>query len=304
MNQLSNLGRRITRDKYLLLLFAPAFIYFVIFRYVPMFGLVISFKDYNLMKGIWESEWAGLKWYIQFFNNPDAFIIIRNTFLLGIYRLLFGFPFPILLAIMLNEIRLSMFKRFVQTVSYLPHFISTVVVAGMVTIFLSPTTGVVNQIIGFFGVSPINFLQEAGWFRTIYIASDIWQDIGWSSIIYLAALAGIDPRLYEAADIDGAGRWKKMVNVTLPGIMPAMIILLILNIGKMIDIGFEKVFLLYNPATYETADIISTYVYRVGIVQGNFAYGTAIDLFMGIISLIFVVSANSASRRLGDTNLW
>ena len=304
MNQLSSLGKRIVRDRYLLLLFAPALIYFIVFKYFPMLGLVISFKNYNLMKGIIDSDWVGLKWYIQFFDNPDAFKIIRNTFLLGIYRLVFGFPVPILLAIMLNELRLSIFKRFVQTVSYLPHFISTVVVAGMVTIFLSPTTGVVNQIIGAFGISPVNFLQEAGWFRTIYIASDIWQEAGWSSIIYLAALAGIDPRLYEAADIDGAGRWRKMLSVTLPGIMPAMVIILILNIGKMIDIGFEKVFLLYNPATYETADIIATYVYRVGIVQGNFAYGTAIDLFMGIISLIFVSSANYASRRLGDTSLW
>ena len=296
--------KALIRDKYLLLLLAPVVIYYIIFRYVPMFGIVISFKNYSLFKGIWASDWVGLKYYIQFFQSPDAYEIIRNTFLLGFYNIAFGFPIPIVLALLLNELRYVIYKRFVQTVSYLPHFISTVVVVGMVTMFLSPTSGIVNQVIVWLGYDPINFLQSAGWFRSIYVISGIWQEAGWSSIIYLAALTAIDPQLYEAASIDGAGRWKKIKHITLPGIAPAIVIILILNIGKMIDIGFEKVFLLYNPATYETADIISTYVYRVGIVQGNFSYGTAIDLFMGNICLIFLSGANYISRRLGENSLW
>lgn len=296
--------KKLIRDKYLLLLFAPALIYYVLFKYVPMFGIVISFKDYNLLKGVWGSEWVGLKYYTQFFQSPDAFKIIRNTFLLGFYNVIFSFPVPIILALLLNELRVMMYKRFIQTVSYLPHFISTVVVVGMVTMFLSPTNGLINEVIAWFGFEKINFLQNKDWFRTVYIASGIWQSAGWSSIIFLAALTAIDPQLYEAAGMDGAGRWRKMVHITLPGIAPAIVIVLILNIGNMIDIGFEKVFLLYNPSTYATADIISTYVYRVGIVNGNFAYGTAVDLFMGIISLIFITSANYTSRKLGENSLW
>jgi putative aldouronate transport system permease protein len=304
MTGLQSLGRQIVRDKYYLLLLAPLLIYYVLFKYVPMLGIVISFKQYNLMKGIWASDWVGLKYYYQFFANPDAFKVIRNTFLLGIYKLIFGFPIPIILAILLNELKSAIYKRFVQTVSYLPHFISTVVVAGMVTVFLSPSVGVVNKWLTVLGLHPVSFLQDADWFRTIYVASGIWQEAGWSSIIYLAALTAIDPSLYEAAEMDGASRWRKMRHITLPGIAPAIVIILILNIGNLIDIGFEKVFLLYNAATYETADIISTYAYRVGIVQGNFSYGTAIDLFMGIIGLFFVISANYASRKLTETSIW
>ncbi|MEF2248653.1 MULTISPECIES: ABC transporter permease [unclassified Paenibacillus] len=299
-----SLVKGLARDKYLLLLLAPTVLYYIIFKYIPMFGIVISFKNYSLFKGIWDSDWVGLKYYIQFFSNKDSFNIIRNTFLLGFYKILFSFPVPIALALLLNEVRVAVYKRFVQTVSYLPHFISTVVVVGMVTMFLSPTTGIVNQFIEWLGYEPINFLQSAGWFRTVYVTSEIWQEAGWSSIIYLAALTAIDPQLYEAADMDGANRWKKMKHITLPGIAPAIVIILILNIGKMIDIGFEKVFLLYNPATYETADIISTYVYRTGIVQGNFSYGTAIDLFMGLISLVFLSGANYISRKIGGNSLW
>ncbi|MFD0715490.1 ABC transporter permease [Paenibacillus sp. GCM10027626] len=292
------------RDKYLLLLLAPVILYLLIFKYTPMFGIVIAFKKYNLFKGIWDSPWVGWNNFTLFFNNHDAYQVIRNTFLLGFYRLLFGFPVPILLALLLNEIRKAMFKRFVQTVSYLPHFISTVVIASMLTMFLSPSGGILNNMLQWLGIQPINFLAEAGWFRTIYVSSDIWQTAGWGSIIYLAALSAIDPQLYEVADIDGATRWQKTMHVTLPGIAPAIIILLILNVGQIVEIGFEKVFLLYNPATYETADIISTYVYRMGIASGNYSYGTAVDLFMGVISFIFVYSANYFSRKYGETSLW
>jgi putative aldouronate transport system permease protein len=292
------------RSKYLWLLFLPCLIYFAIFRYAPMFGLLITFKDYNVFKGIWASNWVGFKYYRMFFENPDFFLLMRNTFLLGVYKLLFGFPAPIVLALMLNEVKNAIFKKLVQTVSYLPHFISNVIVASMVIMFLSPTGGIVNQLIQSLGFKPINFMMESGMFRTIYVASDIWQHIGWETIIYLAALTAVDPMLYEAAEIDGANRWHKLWHVTIPGIMPAIVILFILNIGKVLEIGFEKVFLLYNPAIYETSDIISTYVYRIGLVQGNFSYASAIDLFMSIISLIFIYSANTISRKVGETSLW
>ncbi|QNK58730.1 sugar ABC transporter permease [Paenibacillus sp. PAMC21692] len=296
--------RRVIRDKYLLLLVAPTLLYLLLFKYIPMFGIVVAFKRYNLSKGVWGSDWVGLRYFQQFFSNPDAYEIIRNTFLLGGYKLLFGFPAPIILALLLNEVRKKAFKRFVQTVSYLPHFISTVVVSGMVVMFLSPTSGPVNQLLQAFGLKPINFLMQAEWFRTIYVASDVWQGIGWGSIIYLAALTTIDPQLYEAAEIDGANRWKQTWHVTLPGLVPAIVILLILNVGSILEIGFEKVFLLYNPTTYETADIISTYVYRMGIIGGNFSYGTAVDICMGLVSLVFVLVANSISRRLTENSLW
>ncbi|WP_407083050.1 ABC transporter permease [Paenibacillus aurantius] len=296
--------QRWNKGKYLLLLFLPTLLYYLMFKYAPMFGLMISFKNYNLFKGIWASDWVGLKYYRLFLNNPDSFLLIKNTFLLGLYKLVFGFPAPIVLAILMNEVKNAFFKRFVQTVSYLPHFISNVVVAGMVILFLSPSSGVVNHMLQAFGLDPINFMVKPDLFRPVYVLSEIWQHVGWETIIYLAALTSIDPQLYEASEMDGAGRWKKIVHVTLPGITPAIVILLILNVGHVLDIGFEKVFLLYNPAVYETADIISTYVYRTGIGQGNYSYATAIDLFTGIVSLVFIYSANWISRKVGDTSLW
>jgi len=295
---------RVKKSKVLLLMFLPCLLYYLIFKYAPMFGVAISFQDYNLFKGIWESKWVGFKYYQLFFENPDFFILIRNTFLLGFYNLVFGFPAPIILALLLNEVTRNVFKRFVQTVSYLPHFISTVVVAGMVTMFLSPSSGIVNQLMKWIGLEPINFLMNPSYFRTIYVASDIWQHVGWETIIYLAALTSIDPQLYEAAKMDGANRWQQTLSITLPGMAPTIIILLILNVGRVLEVGFEKVFLLYNPATYETADVIGTYVYRTGIISGNYSYATAIDLFMGIISLVLIYGANLVSRKISETSLW
>lgn len=296
--------KKISRSRYLLLLFLPCFIWYVMFKYLPMFGIVISFKNYNLYKGIWASDWVGFKYYLQFFKNPDFFILMRNTFLLSLYKLIVGFPAPIMLALLLNELTHKLFKRFVQSVSYLPHFISNVVVASMVIMFLSPSSGVVNRMIESLGFQPINFMVKAELFRPIYALSEIWQHVGWETIIYLAALTAIDPMLYEAAEMDGASRWQKMKAVTLPGIMPAIVIILILNVGHVLEVGFEKVYLLSNPATYETADIISTYVYRVGLTQGSFSYASAIDLFTGIISLILILGTNYVSRKFGDTSLW
>ena len=300
----SKLLKKVVKSKYLLLMFLPCLVYYIIFKYLPMFGIVISFKDYNLYKGIWASEWVGFKYYNMFFNGPDFWILLRNTFLLGIYKLLFGFPAPIILALLLNEVKNILFKRFVQTVSYLPHFISNVIVAGMVTMFLSPSTGFVNKIINSFGFQSIHFMNNPDMFRSIYVTSEIWQHIGWETIIYLAALTSIDPSLYEAADIDGATRRNKLWHVTLPGIASTIIILLILNVGKVLEIGFEKVFLLYNPATYSTADIFSTYVYRTGLVNGNFSYAAAVDLFTGVVCLFFIYTTNYMSRKISQTSLW
>lgn len=296
--------RRLKRDKYLLLLLLPCLLYYLIFKYAPIFGIIIAFKDFNLFKGITESSWVGFKYFKMFFNTPDFWPVIRNTFLLGFYKLLIGFPAPIILALLINEVRKSFLKRFVQTVSYLPHFISNVVVAGIAVMFLSPTGGIVNQFLNALGMEKINFLVEASWFRSIYITTDVWQHIGWGTIIYLAALTAIDPQLYEASRMDGANRWKQMLHITLPGIAPAVVIILILDIGKILEIGFEKVYLLATPATYETADIISTYVYRVGLTQGNYSYATAIDLFTGIISFIFIISANAFSRKVSGNSIW
>ncbi|MBO9606081.1 MAG: sugar ABC transporter permease [Paenibacillaceae bacterium] len=269
-----------------------------------MFGIVIAFKNYSVYRGVWNSEWVGLKYFRLFFASPDFWPLLRNTFLLGLYKLVFGFPAPIVFALLLNEVRRRTFKRFIQTVSYLPHFISNVVVAGMVLLFLSPTNGIVNEIIHSLGFEPVNFMNRPELFRSIYVASDIWQHLGWEAIIYLAALASIDPQLYEAAEMDGAGRWRKMWHVTLPGIAPAIFILGILNIGHVLEIGFEKVYLLYSPATYPTADIIQTYVYRLGITSASYSYASAIGIFLSVISFVFIVAANQLARKTGQTSLW
>ncbi|QNK60135.1 sugar ABC transporter permease [Paenibacillus sp. PAMC21692] len=297
--------KRLDDSKYLLLLFLPAALFYLIFEYAPMFGIVVAFKDYNTFAGVWASDWVGLKYFrIFLFENPDFLLLLRNTFLLGVYSLVWGFPAPIILALLLNELRSSIFKRTVQTVSYLPHFVSNVVIVSMITMFLSPDGGLVNKIIGIFGADPVYFLSKSEFFRTIYVSSGIWQGVGWGTIIYLAALTAVDPHLYEAAELDGAGRWKRMLHVSIPGIVPVIIILLILNIGGLLGTGFEKVFLLYNPMVYATADIFSTYTYRVGLLQGNFSYATAIGVFNGVVGFILIVATNRLAKRTQETSLW
>lgn len=295
---------RWNNSKYLLLLFLPAFVYYILFKYVPMFGILISFKDYNAFKGVWASEWVGLKYYITFFQSPDFLKLMRNTVLLGVYRIIFGFPAPVILALLLNEVRKGIVKKLVQSISYLPHFISNVVVVSMMFLFLSPTTGLVNQVLEGLGGNAVNFMQNENYFRSIYVLSEIWQHIGWEAIIYLAALSAIDPQLYEAARVDGANRWHQLLHITVPGIMPSIVILFILNIGQVLDIGFEKVLLMLNPSIYSTADVLSTYVYRVGIQSMNYSYGTAIDLFTSVINLAFILIANGISRKVSETSLW
>jgi len=281
----------------------PVIAYYLLFHYGPMYGLQIAFKDFSTVKGIWGSPWVGFRNFESFFNGIYFWRLIKNTILINVYELLFGFPAAIVLALLLNEIRNSMFKRVVQTISYLPHFISIVVVAGMMVDFLG-RTGLINQIIATFGIEPIDFLKEASWFRFLFVSSGIWQGIGWGSIIYLAAMATIDPTLYEAARMDGANRWKQTMHITIPGIMPTIVILFILNMGNMLSVGSEKVLLLYNPLTYETGDVISTYVYRKGVLEASYSFTAAVGLFNSIVSFILIVSANSISKRFTENKLW
>ncbi len=298
------LKKNVVRDRYLLLLVLLPVLYFIIFHYVPMYGLQIAFKRYSPGRGIWGSPWVGLKWFEQFFGSYFAGRLIRNVLLLNIYSLLWGFPLPILFALLLNEVKNGIFKRVVQTISYMPHFISVVVVVGMVFSFLSVNGGIVNVMLEHLGIEPINFMSEPKWFRTIYIASGVWQSFGWGSIIYLAALSGIDTEQYEAARIDGANRIQQIVHITIPGILPTVIILLILQCGRMMSVGYEKIILMYNTATYEVADVISTYVYRNGILGGEFSFSTAVDLFNNVCNCLLLVTINWISRKVSDISLW
>ncbi|MGG1519355.1 ABC transporter permease subunit [Paenibacillus oryzisoli] len=299
-----HVAKVLNRDKYLLLLILPVLLYYLVFHYIPMYGVIIAFKDFKPLKGILGSAWVGFENFQLFFNSVYFWRILKNTLLLSIYSLLWGFPVPILFALLLNELKEGIFKKLVQTISYLPHFISIVVIVGMIANFTSVNGGIINTVIQWFGGQPINFLSEPGWFRDIYVSSSIWQGFGWSSIIYLAAIAGIDSQLYEAAEMDGANRWQKMWKITLPSLVPTIVILLILNVGNLMDVGFEKINLLYNPTTYETADVISTYVFRQGIQQADYSYSTAIGLFNNVINLILLISVNRISKKVSETSLW
>jgi putative aldouronate transport system permease protein len=281
----------------------PVVVYFLLFSYKPMYGALIAFKDYSPGRGFSRSPWVGFAHFARFFRGPYFFRLVKNTFLISFYGLIFGFPAPIILALLLNEVRHSPFKRFIQTVTYLPHFISMIVIAGIIVDF-SMSTGLFNDIIAFFGGNRFPLLQQPNLYRPIYITSDIWQHIGWGTIIYLSALSAIDPQLYEAAMIDGAGRFKQLLHVTLPSIAPTIVILLILRVGHLLSVGYEKTILLYNPATYETADIISTYVYRAGLLEQNWSYSTAIGLFNSAINFTLIIIANRISRKVSETSLW
>ena len=293
----------IVKNRYVYLMLLPVVAYFLLFWYGPMYGALIAFKDFSPGKGIWGSTWVGFRHFTDFFNSYYFTRLLRNTLLLNFYDILFGFPAPIALAILINEIRSNLFKRTVQTISYMPHFISLVVVCGLITDFAA-SDGVFNAILNKFGIESIQFLLRPEWFRTIYVSSEIWRTMGWSSIIYLAALVNIPLSLYEAAELDGAGRLRKIMNITIPGILPTIVIMLIMRIGKIMQVGVEKVMLLYNPATYETADVISTFVYRKGILEMSFSYSTAVGLFNSVISFILVYAANTVSRKVTDSSLW
>lgn len=295
--------RALRRDWQLYSLAVLPLLFFAVFRYLPMIGNVIAFRRYQPGGNLFGEEWVGLYYFRMVFNDPTFWHVFANTLILGALTLLFLFPMPVVLALLLNELRSRFLKRFVQTISYLPHFLSIVVVAGIIFQVLA-VNGVVNQGLHAVGHSAIPFLQEPEWFRPIYVSSEVWQTVGWGTILYLAALTTIDNELYDQAKVDGAGRWRQTWHVTLPGIRPTMITLLILNIGTFMAIGFEKILLLYNPLTYPTADVISTYLYRVGIVSGSFSYAAAIGIFESVIGLILVFSANFISRRAVGTSLW
>jgi len=295
---------RIKRNRWLYLMLLPVVAYFAVFAYGPMYGLIIAFKDYGIFTGIADSPWIGFTHFERFLNSIYFWRLIRNTLVLNLYGLMVGFPAPIILALLLNELVHARFKRVVQTVSYLPHFVSLVVIVGLVQTFLSPSTGPINLLIKGLGFDSINFLQEPGWFRHIYVWSGIWQEAGWGSIIYLAALSGIDPTLYESAEMDGAGRLARMWYISLPGIMPVAMVILLINLGNLLRVGFEKVFLLYNGSTLEAADVISTYVYRVGIQQQQYDFATAVGLFNSVICLILLVVFNWMANRAEQQSLW
>lgn len=286
---------------YTLLILPIAFL--VIFRYVPMAGNAIAFRRFRPGGSIFGDEWVGFRYFELFINDPTFWRVFWNTLILGALTLVIVFPLPIILALMFNELRSARLKRVAQSISYLPHFMSVVIVAGMV-LQLTSTRGTFNQIITGLGGEVIAFMQLPDWFRTVYVGSEIWQTVGWGTILYLAALTTIDPQLYEAARIDGASRWRQIWHVTLPGIRPTMIVLLILNIGTFMAVGFEKILLLYNPLLYPTADVIATYLYRVGIFSSQFSYAAAIGLFEAVIGLTLILSANWISKRAVGTSLW
>ena len=290
-------------NRYLYIMLLPVLAYYILFHYMPMYGAIIAFKDFSPAKGIVDSNWVGLKYFSEFFNSTFFVRLLRNTVLLSVYNLVYGFPAPLLLAILLNEIRNLIFKRTVQTITYLPHFISLVVICGIILDFTA-RDGVINSIIGMFGAEPIAFMRKAEWFRTIYVSTTIWQEIGWGSIVYLAALSGISQDLYEACRIDGGGRLRQAISITLPGIAPTTITLLILRVGRIMNIGYEKVILLYNASTYETADIISTYVYRKGLLEMSYSYSAAVGLFNSAINLMLLIAVNALSRKYSETSLW
>ncbi|MGI6173566.1 MAG: ABC transporter permease [Christensenellales bacterium] len=286
------------------LMVLPTLIFYFVWCYGPMYGIIIAFNDFAPKRGILGSKWVGLQWFRDFFRSPFAWRTIRNTLFISFYNLLFGFPAPIILALMLNEMHSIKFKRVAQTITYMPYFISLVVMCGILTDFCS-TTGLFAQIQYLFGAdTAVNLLGDAKYFRSVYVGSEIWQKLGWDSIIYLSALSAIDQEQYEAATIDGAGKFKQVLHVTIPGIMPTISILLILRIGALMGIGYEKIILLYNGLTYETADVVSTYVYRKGIVDANFSFSTAVNLFNSIINFLLVVFANKMSSILTENSLW
>lgn len=297
--------RDIRRDKQLYLMLIPFLAYFIWFYYFPMYGIQIAFKDYSVFKGITDSPWVGFKQFEIFLDSPFLWRVIRNSFTINLYTIAVEFPLTIILALLFNELRHKKFKTFVQTVSYLPHFVSSVVVAGLTITFLSPSTGIINNIIKSFGGTPKYFLMDPDWFQTVFVLMKSWTAIGFGTIVYTSAMSGIDTTLYEAADIDGAGRFRKAWSVTIPQILPTISIILIMRVGNMLSVSSETILLLYQPATYETADVISTFAYRQSFVEGNnYSYTAAIDLLNSIVSLVLVWLANRASKKLSGSGIW
>jgi putative aldouronate transport system permease protein len=295
--------KKIFSNYQLYLFLLPALIYFIVFHYLPMYGILIAFKDFVATKGIMGSPWVGFKHFERFFESFQFWTLIKNTLGLSVVQLIVGFPLPIFLALMLNQIRSEKYKRFVQTVVYAPHFISVVVLAGMIFVFFS-NNGLINNIILLFGGDPISFMAKPEWFKPLYIASGVWQETGWAAIIYLAALAGVSPELHEAAVMDGANKWQRIFHVDIPAIMPTAVILLILSVGGIMNIGFEKAYLLQTPMNQPSAEIIPTYVYKMGLQQAQYSFAAAVGLFNAVINLLLLIAVNKFAKKLSGTGLW
>ncbi|WP_438446030.1 ABC transporter permease [Gorillibacterium sp. sgz5001074] len=295
---------RLVKDKWMYLLMTPGLLYFLIFKYVPMWGVLLAFKNYQPFVGFWKSDWVGFEHFRIFFDNPEFGMLLRNTLILSLYNLVFYFPAPIILALLLNEVRVAIFKRTIQTMLYVPHFISMVIVASLTYVFLTTEGGVVNEFLNQNIGHKINFLASPEWFRPMIIAQTIWKECGWGTIIFLAALAGVDVEQYEAAIVDGANRWKQTWHITLPSIRSTIVIMLILRMGHVLDNGFEQIYLLLNPLNRSVAEVFDTYVYMVGITQGAFSYSTAVGLFKSIIGVILVLGTNWLAKRFGESGLY
>ncbi|MEF3302570.1 ABC transporter permease [Paenibacillus sp. GYB003] len=297
-------GGHLLANRYLYLMLVPALLYYGIFHYYPMYGAIIAFKEYSFSKGILGSPWVGLKNFDYLFGLDKFWDVFRNTIVISLYRLAFGFPLPIAVALLLNEVRVRAFKRTVQTVIYLPHFISWVILGGLLINLLSTDGGVVNKIIQAFGGEPVGFLSSEDHFRGTLVWSMIWKEFGWNTIIYMAALAGVNPQLYEAAVMDGANRWRQIRHITLPCIRGTIVVLLLLRIGSMMEAGFEQIFVLYHPAVYSVSDIIDTYVYRIGLTEGRFSLAAAVGLFKSVINFALLVVANKLARMMGEQGVY
>jgi putative aldouronate transport system permease protein len=295
--------KKILNNYQLYLFLLPALIYFIVFHYYPMYGVIIAFKDFIATQGIMGSPWVGFKHFERFFDSYQFWTLIKNTLGLSGLQLIIGFPLPIILALMMNQIRYEKYKRFVQTVVYAPHFISVVVLSGMIYVFFS-NNGLINNMITIFGGESISFMSKPEWFKPLYIGSSVWQETGWAAIIYLAALAGVSPELHEAAVMDGASKWHRILHVDIPAIMPTAVILLILSVGNMMNIGFEKAYLLQTPLNQPAAEIIPTYVYKLGLQQAQYSFAAAVGLFNAIINLILLVSVNKFAKKLSGQGLW
>lgn len=298
------LWRRLARSWQLYVLALPAVIWIIVFAYAPMYGVQIAFKEYKVNLGITGSPWIGLKYFNQLFSLPNFKTLVMNTLLLSVYSLLWSFPVPILLALMLNQVKSKGYKKFVQTVTYAPYFISTVVLVSMLNVFLTPSSGWVNKIVEAMGGKAITFMGDPKWFRTVYITSGIWQGAGWGAIIYLAALGGIDPALYEAAMMDGATRMQQIIHIDLPCILPTVVIMLIMNMGGIMNVGYEKSYLMQNSLNITVSEIISTYTYKIGLLNAKYSFSTAVGLLNSVVSFILVAAANYISRRVTETSLW
>ncbi len=301
---LQSWGRGLRRDKYLYLLALPGLLFFLIFKYVPLWGLAISFQDYSPYLGFWQSEWVGFKYFEQFFSSPDFLILFRNTMAISLLNIVFFFPLPIVLALMLNEVRSLAYKKMVQTIVYLPHFLSWVVIVGICFLIFSQGSGIINNLITESGGKSIAFLTEPNTFWLMLTAQVVWKEAGWGTILFLAALAGINQELYEAAWVDGANRWKKILHVTLPGIRSTIVVLLILRLGQVMDVGFEQIYLMSSAPVAHVADVFDTYVYRLGIQSGRFGYATAVGIFKSVIGLVLVVLANRVAKKFGEEGLY